>query len=380
MDLLAEEKRSNQLLEQAVVYYQKVIDLQNVPDDLFKAALDRCIDRMRFRGQHKKAMSVQLELIKKFPNETSYRNQLAVTFLITGRVESARQTLKEILEKWPNNGCALVHYGFILKTTDNDLLKGAYYMQKGINTGDNCTIDGRFFFHLGDAYSRLGYNEKALKLYDKGVKHKLFLSKYQRSLYNVQRLKANPWWNENDLPYKLLFEDLKKNWRKIRAEGLALLTDSGHFQDESENLKDTGDWKQFDLFSRGRKNVKHCQKTPFTCDLIDNHKEASKCRRGQTKFSVMHPGTHVWSHCGPTNCRLRVHLGLKVPPKTFLRVAQETKSWEEGKLTIFDDSFEHEVWHNGSEFRLVLIVDVWHPELTLREKPLLYGLSANNFF
>lgn len=47
------------------------------------------------------------------------------------------------------------------------------------------------------------------------------------------------------------------------------------------------------------------------------------------------------------------------------------RSWEEGKVFIFDDSFEHEVWHNGTEFRLVLIVDIWHPELTAMEKKML---------
>lgn len=45
-----------------------------------------------------------------------------------------------------------------------------------------------------------------------------------------------------------------------------------------------------------------------------------------------------------------------------------TRSWSEGKVFIFDDSFEHEVWHNGTGIRLVLIVDVWHPELTAHEK------------
>jgi aspartate beta-hydroxylase len=45
-----------------------------------------------------------------------------------------------------------------------------------------------------------------------------------------------------------------------------------------------------------------------------------------------------------------------------------SRTWEEGKLFIFDDSFEHEVWHNGTTTRLVLIVDVWHPELTEDEK------------
>ena len=44
------------------------------------------------------------------------------------------------------------------------------------------------------------------------------------------------------------------------------------------------------------------------------------------------------------------------------------RSWTEGKFIVFDDSFEHEVWHEGESFRLVLIVDIWHPELTARER------------
>ena len=49
-----------------------------------------------------------------------------------------------------------------------------------------------------------------------------------------------------------------------------------------------------------------------------------------------------------------------------------THRWTEGAVLVFDDSFEHEVWHNGSATlgsggaddrggRLVLIVDVRHP-------------------
>ena len=81
----------------------------------------------------------------------------------------------------------------------------------------------------------------------------------------------------------------------------------------------------------------------------------------------MHPGTHVWPHTGPTNCRIRAHLGLVVPGGAELRVGNTTKPWEEGKFIIFDDSFDHEVWHNGPSYRLVLIVDMWHPELTTDE-------------
>jgi len=35
---------------------------------------------------------------------------------------------------------------------------------------------------------------------------------------------------------------------------------------------------------------------------------------------------------------------------------------------IFDDSFEHEVWQQAESFRLILIIDTWHPDLTDREK------------
>ena len=89
----------------------------------------------------------------------------------------------------------------------------------------------------------------------------------------------------------------------------------------------------------------------------------------QIKFSVMQGGTHVWSHCGPTNCRLRAHLGLIVPDVgPVLRVNDQYRRWHEGKVLVFDDSFEHEVWHNGTQTRLVLIVDLWHPELTIEER------------
>ncbi|KAG7254070.1 hypothetical protein CRUP_038891, partial [Coryphaenoides rupestris] len=42
--------------------------------------------------------------------------------------------------------------------------------------------------------------------------------------------------------------------------------------------------------------------------------------------------------------------------------------WEEGRVLIFDDSFEHEVWQEADGYRLILIVDVWHPELSAHQR------------
>uniref|UniRef100_A0A663E9X4 Aspartyl/asparaginy/proline hydroxylase domain-containing protein n=1 Tax=Aquila chrysaetos chrysaetos TaxID=223781 RepID=A0A663E9X4_AQUCH len=85
----------------------------------------------------------------------------------------------------------------------------------------------------------------------------------------------------------------------------------------------------------------------------------------------MHPGTHVWPHTGPTNCRLRMHLGLVIP-KEGCRIrcgmVPGGNPALEGKVLIFDDSFEHEVWQDAENYRLIFIVDVWHPELTAQQR------------
>ncbi|XP_057665795.1 aspartyl/asparaginyl beta-hydroxylase isoform X2 [Diorhabda carinulata] len=368
LDILADKKRSNDILKKSLHIYVQLLQTKKVPPALYQLAAERCINRMRFIGQYKNTIAIHKLIISRFPNDPKHLNNLVVTYLTINRIEDAKSILKQILRKWPENGFALVHYGFILKTWDNDLEKAVVYLKKGISTKEEGVIDGRFYFHLGDALVRLGKPEEAAEIYEEGRINKLFLSKNQRSLYNVPHLSAKPWWNSKDVPsYSKSLDLLVASWEQIRKEGLSILNEKGYFKDESENLKHTGEWKQFELYTRGQKNIKNCKICPITCSIIYQIPEARTCKRGQTKFSVMHPGTHIWPHCGPTNCRLRVHLGLKIPSNTFIRVADDVKSWKEGEVLIFDDSFEHEVWHNGTDFRLILIMDIWHPELTLSE-------------
>lgn len=48
--------------------------------------------------------------------------------------------------------------------------------------------------------------------------------------------------------------------------------------------------------------------------------------------------------------------------------ALSCREWQEGKVLVFDDSFEHEVWQEADSYRLIFIVDVWHPELTAAQR------------
>src|SRR3546814_19998530 len=73
---------------------------------------------------------------------------------------------------------------------------------------------------------------------------------------------------------------------------------------------------------------------------------------------------YIPPHNGATNTRLTVHMPLVIPPDCALRVGDETRVWEPGKLLMFDDTIRHEAWNYSDRLRVVLIFDVWHPMLT----------------
>ncbi|XP_012578439.1 PREDICTED: aspartyl/asparaginyl beta-hydroxylase isoform X2 [Condylura cristata] len=367
-DDLAEKRRSNDILRKAIETYQEVAGLPDVPADLMKLSLKRRSERQQFLGHMRGSLLTLQRLVQLFPEDTSLKNDLGVGYLLLGDNESAKKVYEEVLNVTPNDGFAKVHYGFILKA-QNKIAESIPYLKEGIESGDPGTDDGRFYFHLGDAMQRVG-NKEAYQWYELGHKRGHFASVWQRSLYNVHGLKAQPWWTPKETGYTELVKSLERNWKLIRDEGLAVMDKAqGLFLPEDENLREKGDWSQFTLWQQGRRNENACKGAPKTCSLLDKFPETTGCRRGQIKYSVMHPGTHVWPHTGPTNCRLRMHLGLVIPKEGCkIRCANQTKTWEEGKVLIFDDSFEHEVWQEATSFRLIFIVDVWHPELTPQQR------------
>ena len=83
-----------------------------------------------------------------------------------------------------------------------------------------------------------------------------------------------------------------------------------------------------------------------------------------TFFSTMKPKTSISAHFGATNLKLRCHFPLFVPDEAFLRVAGDPRPWNEGKMIVFDDSYEHEAANlSDTEERVILLIDIWHPEL-----------------
>jgi hypothetical protein len=185
-------------------------------------------------------------------------------------------------------------------------------------------------------------------------------------------------WTENDSPHGQswkVFHILNQgSWNPI------LLDEDEHVDNNNDN---TACQKNTKLLLDLARNIP---------GLLDN------CIFGNIFISKIYPGTKIESHCGPTNVRHRLQFLLKMPDKSsssssssselFLSVGNEKISyWDVHRdLFIFDDSFFHSVTYNDhddetqmikeepEQARIVLIIDLWHPNLQDMEKTLLQQL------
>lgn len=202
---------------------------------------------------------------------------------------------------------------------------------------------------------------------EQGVLRGLFRSKWQRPARHYNNmLRAKPVWMSADDPWleSVIFH-LENALPRVRDELIGLL--GSDFEQNSvsaeHDLTDIGQWKVFYLFSQGSKVTENAQIAPIATKTIEHLQLASS---GVAYFSRMIPGTHVKPHTGKYNTSLRMHCALLVEDSSStptLRVANQTFTWHEGKCFALDDSFEHEVHHTGKQDRIVLILDIKHPDL-----------------
>jgi Aspartyl/asparaginyl beta-hydroxylase and related dioxygenases len=163
----------------------------------------------------------------------------------------------------------------------------------------------------------------------------------------------------------------------------------------SERLH-TGTWDWHSYVLNGVVQPKFQQACPNTAKILNDIQEHLFFDGGRNStsadsdnhnpfgfafFSTLHGKSYIKPHTGPMNLRLRIHLPLIVPKhvkpdaysvnpvtKCGLRVGDQIRSWEEGKVIVLDDSYEHEVWNETEDVRVLLLVDVWHPDVRKVER------------
>ena len=175
-------------------------------------------------------------------------------------------------------------------------------------------------------------------------------------------LRASPFWDVSNFPWASQIEAAVDS---IRTEYTSCLSLSERTRLSPSFRTDGGNWSVRYITCIGRFDKRALQHYPSTVEALSSPPGALGC--GMTYFSSIAPNTHILPHSGFTNAHLRCHLALSTSEGCRIRVDGETRSWASGKLLIFDDTFEHEVWNESSNARVVLLFDVFHPDLSVSE-------------
>lgn len=162
---------------------------------------------------------------------------------------------------------------------------------------------------------------------------------------------------------------LENNWPVIKTELQEFLSkNQGKLVPYFNNEMVSGPtkWKALSFMFwtlRFRKNSDQCPRTMALLQKVPHLVSAS--------VSLLEPHTQIKPHRGDTNAIIRCHLGLTVPsslPHCGFQVGDEQRSWEEGKLLLFNDAAWHFAWNNTDQQRLILLLDVIRPEFSHKKK------------
>lgn len=182
---------------------------------------------------------------------------------------------------------------------------------------------------------------------------------------------------------------LEASWEDIRDECVEVMRDPTalrpyveHAGDRpqgasKDSLVNNSNWSAFHLWKDGKivaENARRCPKTLAALEDVPFTQMAG--RSPSVMFSVLRPGTRIPPHHGMVNTRLICHLPLIVPPQCGLRVGNETRGVVEGKAWVFDDTMEHEAWNLSDQMRVVLLFEVWRPELSHVERSLVRSMFS----
>lgn len=196
----------------------------------------------------------------------------------------------------------------------------------------------------------------------------------QRQFYERDEF---PWLAELEARTDHIREELLDVTRDERAFQPYVQSNASRPPMDYGDLLDNLDWSAFFLIQSGAEVAQNAARCPRTMTAL---RPAPLCRApGRTPsvlFSLLRPGTRIPAHTGEINARLICHLPLIVPEGCGLRVGNEVRSWVEGEALIFDDTMEHEAWNNSGRLRVVLLFEIWRPELTPDERELVSALLA----
>ena len=190
------------------------------------------------------------------------------------------------------------------------------------------------------------------------------------SLLTYPGLTSRPFWDVSAFPAVRAIVDSVDVVRAEYARAASALA-SDYIVADGEHKLHAGSWSWRSFVTKGRVQPHLAALCPETARLLlQPDLMADGVPFAYAFFSTLAGGASIAPHHGPSNLRLRVHVPLVVPSSDpdvcGLSVAGEARPWTEP--LVFDDAFEHATWNRSASERVVLLFDVWHPDLSVAER------------
>ena len=167
---------------------------------------------------------------------------------------------------------------------------------------------------------------------------------------------------------KSAYPSIMDEYKALRKKQAMSGTSEGasDYKETNEHKKlHSGDWAWQSYVQKGKRSTDFAVQCPRTCEALESLPNfMTGTPFSFAFFSTLGKGASIAAHTGPCNLRLRVHFPLIVPAGDCgMQIGEADVTWREGEPVIFDDAYLHRVWNNGEGDRVVLLFDVWHPEL-----------------
>jgi beta-hydroxylase len=157
---------------------------------------------------------------------------------------------------------------------------------------------------------------------------------------------------------------LRDNWEAIRDEAVSVALQPeaapslATISPDHRAIAKVNMWRSFFLWGYGFPAEENLERCPNTTKIIEQIPGLNTAF-----FSILAPGTHIPDHRGVTKALITCHLGLIVPKDgdVRMRVDDRIVRWAEGETLVFDDTYQHEVWNDTENTRVVLLIQFARP-------------------
>lgn len=192
------------------------------------------------------------------------------------------------------------------------------------------------------------------------------------TLFYFPGLNSAPFYKSDS--FETVTSILQQNYNSILYEYTQMSTgiESDYKLLNDEHKLHDGQWNWDSYLLKGERQLSFAKKYPITTAVLDSLPLMTDIPFGYAFFSTLKPFSSIGLHSGPMNLRIRCHFPLVVPnfpvESLGMAVGDQKVTWTPGVPIYFDDCYEHKVWNKTPENRVVLLFDMWHPDIKDEEK------------